>query len=135
MQSNRPKSNRPPKLAPMDKKRTCMYCNKIFSGRIDKKYCSDACRSLYNIEQRRDKEILIKQINKILKRNREILFAMAGSAKTTYVHELDLTGKGFDYKYFTSLHQSSNGKIYYFCYDICYSKNSNNTILIVKPEV
>jgi predicted nucleic acid-binding Zn ribbon protein len=117
----------------MAEKPVCKYCSKPISGRIDKKFCSDSCRSSFHIDAKKDKESVFQNINKILKKNREILYASSGPEKLSYIHELDLARKGFDFKYITSIHLSENGKTYFFCYDICYSKNGNSIIMIVKP--
>jgi uncharacterized protein (UPF0276 family) len=29
-------------------KKSCLYCQKEFNGRIDRKYCSDTCKKYYN---------------------------------------------------------------------------------------
>ena len=42
-------------------------------GRIDKKFCSDACRNAYNNKQNKDQTNLMRNINNKLRKNFKIL--------------------------------------------------------------
>ena len=52
---------------------TCKQCGKNITGRLDKKFCDDYCRNTYNNQNKRDDELLIQGINRIIRKNRRIL--------------------------------------------------------------
>jgi predicted nucleic acid-binding Zn ribbon protein len=53
--------------------RHCPDCGILVSGRKDRKFCSDACRTNYHNLRHRDKLPLVRKVNTILLRNRNIL--------------------------------------------------------------
>jgi len=57
----------------MEVNKYCLLCNEKLSGRIDKKFCSDYCRTQYHNVRNKLSADLIRKINTILKRNRRIL--------------------------------------------------------------
>jgi len=64
-------------------KRTCLNCNEEITGRIDKKYCSEYCKSNYHYEQKKgEQDSLFKRIDLQLTLNRRLLkdFNKAGKA-------------------------------------------------------
>ncbi|MBR2770950.1 MAG: hypothetical protein IKD78_02895, partial [Bacteroidales bacterium] len=66
-----------------EEKRKCLYCGEPIIGRVDKKFCCDSCRNSYNYEKTHKQINVVRKINGILARNRNIL------------EELNPTGKGF----------------------------------------
>jgi hypothetical protein len=97
-------------------KRKCLECNEEFSGRIDKKFCSDMCRNAYNNKLNSDNTNLVRNINNILRKNRRVLELLNHQEKTK-VHKKKLLEKGFDFNYFTSIYKTQKGSVYYFCYE------------------
>lgn len=53
--------------------RQCLYCHQTLSGRADKKYCNQYCKSAHQYEQRKNHESLYFNIDRQLKRNRSLL--------------------------------------------------------------
>ena len=53
--------------------KTCLECEANLQGRADKKFCSDACRNNFNNRQKSAVTILVRQVNSVLKKNRNIL--------------------------------------------------------------
>ena len=53
--------------------RACLECGAKIVGRIDKKFCSDACRNAYNNRINKDSKNLIRNTNNRLRRNYRIL--------------------------------------------------------------
>ena len=53
--------------------RLCMECSTPVKGRADKKFCDDQCRSSYYNRTKMKEISVTKNINKILKKNRQIL--------------------------------------------------------------
>ena len=116
------------------KKRRCLECSDEFFGRIDKKYCSDNCRSAYNNRMNSDKTNFARRVNRILRQNRRILAQLNPDGKAK-VHREILAEKGFKFRYFTNQYQTKSGNIYHFCYDHGYLELSNNYYsLVVKQE-
>ena len=80
----------------------CLDCNTLLRGRVDKKFCDDQCRSAYNFEHQDREKDLIKQVNAILKKNRQILSLLNPSGKTT-LPKSELAERGFNYEYYTNV--------------------------------
>lgn len=113
--------------------RRCLECNEPIRGRIDKKYCSDACRNSYNNRQNNQGYNLIRKTNRTLARNYKILLELNTTGKTT-LKKTELINKGFDFSFFTSIYKTNSAKLYYFCYDQGYLELDNNKFLLVKRE-
>lgn len=98
----------------------CPQCGKLLAyGRVDRRFCSVACKNLWHNRQRypgREKEI--KRVLRILDKNREVLDKLLKMD----VHSLDrvtLEHLGFNVNYFTSIRKYRHYWIY-TCLDICY---------------
>jgi hypothetical protein len=113
---------------------SCLECNEPFKGRIDKKFCSDACRNTYNNKFNKDTTNLMRKINRVLRKNRLILSKLnpKGKSKTT---KKTLIQNGFDFNYHTNTYITKNGKTYFFCYEQGYLILDNDFYaLVVKQE-
>ena len=115
----------------MEVNKYCLLCNEKLSGRIDKKFCSDYCRTQYHNIRNKLSADLIRKINTILKRNRRILTEL-NPVKTTVVSKQIMLAKGFSFKYYTSEYITKTGDRYNFCYDYGYINIGNNKYLLVK---
>jgi len=100
----------------MQGKKICPVCGDPFSGRVDKKFCSDQCRNEYNNRQNQDSNNTIRKINYTLRKNRRILQQLNPEGKTK-IPRRKLLDKGFDFNYFTSTYRTKAGTTYYFCYE------------------
>lgn len=116
----------------MEKKR-CLQCESSFGGRIDKKFCSDQCRANYNNLNRSEHERLIKSVNSVLRKNRTILKMLNPVGMSTIRKEY-LNEQGFNFKYFTSIYTTTEGRVYYFCYDLGYMLLDESKIRIVEYQ-
>jgi hypothetical protein len=114
----------------MTEKRTCLECGEEFSGRTDKKFCSDMCRNAYNNRLNSDSSNLVRNINNILRKNRRILQDLNPEGKTK-VTKKRLMEKGFDFNYFTSTYITQKGAIYHFCYEQGYLALDNDFYFLV----
>ena len=102
--------------------RLCLQCGERVVGRIDKKFCSESCRSTYHYYQNQDKEAsMFKTIDRQLKSNRRILKEFNRAGKSTVRREV-LHKAGFDPKYFTHFWKSDGGNVYLFCYEYGFMK-------------
>ena len=113
---------------------TCEDCGKALLGRIDKKFCNDSCRNAHYNKVNRISNNQVRQINRILKKNRDIL-AQLNTEETTKTKGKVLTRLGFNFEYHTNIYTTKTGKIYYFCYDHGYLPlEADNYTLVIKKE-
>lgn len=123
--------------------KTCRECHKpLGPGRIDRKFCSDSCRTEYNNKSRRgirfsededgfplvevSHEHAIKHIQQVLINNREIFKQIPVINPTTIAVER-LEDLGFNFNYCSSA-RIVNGKLHRFCYDFGYYLHDEGTI-------
>lgn len=111
-------------------KSKCPECGMEFFGRRDKKFCSDQCRNTYNNRKTRDSTNFIRNINRILRKNRHILSNLnpQGKTKTTKTRLLE---EGFNFRYYTNTYVTKTGKTYHFCYDQGYLALDNEYFALV----
>ncbi len=113
----------------------CKICSKPIIGRSDKIFCSVRCKNYYHTNLRRVTNLAVKDIDKILHRNRSILLEIMGKRKTQIkVERIVLDKKKFNYKYHTHLHTNSKGKTYFYVYDFAWMEFSDDEILIVRKR-
>jgi YHS domain-containing protein len=115
------------------KKRKCPECGEEFHGRVDKKFCSDQCRNTFNNRNNSDVTNHVRNINRILKKNRRILESLnpEGKAKSS---RKKLSELGFNFSYFTNILKTQKGATYYFCYEYGYLELENDYFFLVKTK-
>ena len=113
--------------------RTCIECDYKLVGRIDKKFCSDQCRSSYFNRQNASSTKVMRNINAILRKNRTILNSLNPSGKNS-VPKKRLIENGFNFDYFTNIYTTKKDTTYYFCYDQGYLIGDRGYITIVKRK-
>lgn len=113
--------------------RFCLDCSALLKGRSDKKFCDDQCRSSYNNQLKVENNSYLNKLNKILKKNRDILKAENPEARTKVKRET-LLRKGFDFNYHTHFYVTQKGKTYIFCYEQGYLLLAHEEVLLVKRE-
>ena len=111
----------------------CLECNDFVSGRSDKKFCSDACRTAHHNKTRFDSLPAIKEVNRILIRNRTILMDCCHRRKRKLTEDY-LLARGFNFNYFTHMNHGPRGESRVFCYEIGYSRQEKNSISLVKDS-
>ena len=105
---------------------TCLNCDKPFTGRKDKIYCTIYCKSDYHFKKTKDNEpTFYKHIEKQLKLNRKILRKFNASGKAT-IRENKLLNAGFNPRVITHYWKTKNGHIYLFCYEFGFWKKTEN---------
>lgn len=112
-------------------KKNCQECGQPLSGRSDKRFCDDACRAQFHHKNQAPDEAL-KQINRILKRNYQILDQLLkqSNTKTHVVPLMQMHFLGFSSCFFT--HIDPNLPNTFFCYDICFSNDTNGMVKIYR---
>ena len=113
----------------------CLECGEKIMGRIDKKFCSDACRNAFNNKQNKDQTNLMRNINNKLRKNFKILSEQNFVENKAKITRNKLSVAGFDFEYFTNIKTYKNGAQYYFVYDFGYKFLEEDFILIVRKEV
>ena len=106
----------------MEKERTCLSYDEVFEGRIDRKFCSDYCKSNYHylLNKKKENYFFIK-VTKQLKLNRRLLRDFNKAGKST-VQMDKLIGSGFDSNFFTHYWKNKKGDVYLFCYEYGFLK-------------
>jgi len=113
--------------------RLCLDCGKPLRGRSDKKFCDDLCRNSYNNRLKSEESLVVKRINAILKKNRNILAQLNPEGKTKITRK-KLFATGFNLDYHTHTYQTQNGNQYRFCYEYGYLILNEEEFLLVKRE-
>jgi predicted nucleic acid-binding Zn ribbon protein len=111
-------------------KKVCIECGTPIKGRVDKKFCSDQCRSAYNNKLNSDDTNYMRNVNNILRRNRRILIDLNPDGKSRVSRE-KLNAKGFDFNLFTSIYKTRDGAQYFYCYEHGYLPIEKDYFLLV----
>ncbi|XOV93362.1 MAG: hypothetical protein ACFHWX_01370 [Bacteroidota bacterium] len=112
----------------------CLECGIEFFGRADKKFCTDSCRNSYNNRLNSGHSSYIKEVNRTLRQNHNILKKLNKNGKTR-IHRDKLLMEGFDLDYFTNTYVTKDDRSYHFCYDQGYLILDEGYVLLVKREV
>lgn len=114
----------------------CLTCGHPLRGRIDKKFCDDHCRSVFNNKKYIDEKGFVKSVNHLLLQNRRILASCVDNSKgTEKVPRALLHHRGFRFNYFTHTAISKEGTTYYCCYDHAYHIVSELELQICKVSI
>ena len=115
-------------------KRCCLHCGEEFSGRADKKFCSDYCRSAYNYNTRSEDYAYVKRVNYVLRKNWNILKEVNPEGKSK-LKKSRILNKGFNFNYHTNTYTNKNGVTYYYIYNMGYLHiDAENIAVMETPE-
>ncbi|MFN3918566.1 MAG: hypothetical protein ACK4K0_12620 [Flavobacteriales bacterium] len=114
-------------------KKNCIECAEPFVGRVDKRFCSDACRNVYNNRLNSDANSYMRNVNNILRKNRRILAEHLKGEKSK-IHRDTLLKEGFSFDYHTNVYTTQKGSSYFYCYEMGFLPLENDFLLIVKKE-
>ena len=110
----------------------CLYCGKPVKGRIDKKFCDDWCRNAYNNKRYSQNSGFVRNVNTILRKNRQILEDLIPNGKeVAKAHRKKLSEKGFNFQYITHTYITKKGLTYFFCYEYGYLSIEHDYYLLV----
>lgn len=115
----------------LENKSNCLFCGAVLSGRSDKKYCDDNCRNNHHYQLRKDDNTIIKSVNAILMKNREILKSLSANTKTL-VMKKELVAANFNFDVMTSVYNTKKGLEYKVLYDYAYRMVGEHEVLILK---
>lgn len=112
----------------------CLECGKELLGRCDKKYCSDGCRNSYNNRVHREETEESRLINRILNNNRKILKGLIIAGRKSYTL-VELSEKGFNFRYSTSFEVKKNQKVVIHCYNYSYIISSKGIVYVAQKNI
>ena len=107
----------------------CLLCGEEFSGRSDKKFCSDLCRNEYHNNLRREEYKKMTRCNMLLRQNRNILLSYSSSG-VTEIDKASLALDNFCFDVFTSARYRRWRPTLYFCYEFEYFITRRGTVRI-----
>ena len=109
----------------------CLHCEKELLGRADKKFCDKQCRNDYNNTTNSLSNNYIRKVNRIIKKNRNILAELCPTDKSIKVTQKELAKQGFSFEYFTNTYTTKAEKTYFFCYEYGYLDLGNHYFALV----
>jgi len=109
--------------------RNCIECGQRIVGRTDKKFCNDQCRTAWHNRQNSSDNGHVRNVNNILRRNRQILAELTADGKKQ-IRSVTLSKLGFKFGYFTGARKVRNGSLEHFCYDQSYMPVANGVYLL-----
>lgn len=114
----------------------CLECGSSIKGRIDKKFCSDGCRSSYHNKLNFSSLRSIRYIDNHLKKNRRILMDCLNEQNTVQMQiELrKVLKKGFVFEFHTHVERMPNGTEYQFCYEFGFAQLNEHEIHLIKQH-
>lgn len=115
-------------------KRLCQLCNSPIVGRADKKFCDHQCRNDFNNRNNAPANKLVRNTNRILKKNRRILKELTPQNKEVKVPVMELSKRGFSFDYFTNAFTTETNKTYHFCYDYGYAELDEMHCALIRKE-
>ncbi len=116
----------------MNQERICLECGDVLHGRADQKFCSDQCRNAWHNRQSGASSLVVRQINRVLRKNQAILELLHSSGKLS-VSKSELQTLGFNFQYYTHCRTSRNGCTIYCCYGQGYMPVNGSRVKIVRP--
>src|ERR1700722_7408454 len=117
-------------------KRQCLFCGKPISGRPDKRYCDDQCRTNYSNELKIKENEEIRSIRLALRKNRNILKKYIGKKDEYLISKEMLVNSGFLFDFHTHFFTSELQKnVFTFCYDYGYRDIGNKKFKIIRRWV
>ena len=111
--------------------RNCLECGTKLFGRVDKKFCNDNCRSVFNNKANKITDEYFRKVNSILRKNRRILEEFNPKEKSKISKE-KLLVNGFNFYFYTNVYQTKQGKTYYFVYEHGYLELENEEYALVR---
>ncbi|MES2006296.1 MAG: hypothetical protein V4450_17390 [Bacteroidota bacterium] len=108
----------------------CAQCKEeIPDWRSNKKFCKEECKNKFFNEVRKQEAMEMGRVNRILKKNYEILKRIIKDEPNQRIKLQSLTDKGFDIKFLTHL---VNG--YHNCYNLSWRTVENGNVIISRPS-
>jgi len=114
-----------------DRTSKCLECgDRIEYGRLDRKFCCDACKNRFNNKKAKNSRIVKMRILHVLNKNYSILDRLI-KINVTALTVMQLKQMGFDFDYITS-YRKFRRHDEYGCFDISLVIMSSKVISITK---
>lgn len=114
-------------------KRYCLNCEKVITGRSDKKYCGDVCKNEHHNQNKSDFAYIEKRVKKKLKSNRDILKEILGKQTSCIVTMDFLVGKGYEIGFLTHYKDvGAKETRYYYVFDYGFCEEDDGRLKVVK---
>ena len=113
--------------------KTCNHCGAPLAGRVDKKYCSDYCRTMFHNRINRSGTNLMRKIQRTLRKNRQILERLNPAGRRR-IHRAELEREGFNFHFHTHHYVTNAGSIYVFCFEQGYQIKDNDYYILVEKK-
>ena len=117
----------------MSEEKICLECGARLMGRVDKKFCNDQCRNVFNNRINKDANDYVRRVNVILRKNRRILSKLMPGDKGKSSKE-ELLLNGFNFYYYTNIYRTRQEKTYYFIYDMGYLELEDERYALVRKQ-
>ena len=114
-------------------KNVCKECQHPLQGRSDKKFCDDYCRVSYHSKTNRHNLEVVGQINKIVKKNTQILQECLQKYGNSIPRKY-LEWNSFKFQYYTHLITYSKKETIKYCYDLGIAEISQCEIKIFRDQ-
>ena len=108
----------------------CLCCFHPIKGRIDKKFCNDACRNTYHNMHNQQENCLTRNITGILRKNRSRLRAILNNRQSVCINKAALIENGIQLDYHTHIKTGRKGNTIFFCFDYGFQLLANNNVKI-----
>ena len=115
----------------LEENRTCVFCGRELTGRLDKKFCDDICRNNYAYRRNKHNDEIIKKTNKTLLHNRNILKSISECRRKIVKKQL-LVDNDFDFDVITGVYKTHRQYEYKMLYDYAYRCINDEEVLILK---
>ena len=119
-----------PKSMKVQANPACLACSKVLHGRIDKKYCNDYCRNVFNNQRRAESSNYTRRVIRALQQNRRILCHLFMQSESGMVTREQLLDEGFLFRYHTYIQRKSDKVIWRYCFDYGYCAITEDEIKI-----
>jgi hypothetical protein len=115
-------------------KKICPLCERPYSGRSDKLFCSIECKNNHHNSLR--KQGVVNMINQSLHQNRTVLFHLLhAGTNTETVERVVLERLGFQFELMTGVSNKSNGHICWKVYEFEWSELPDGSIRIERTDL
>lgn len=113
--------------------RNCLQCGKALLGRMDKRYCDDYCRTMYNNQHAANNDA-IRIVNRLLRHNRGVIERILGpERKDIHISPIHLVNQGYHFNYHTHVY-AEQGQEYVCCYDYGFCRLAEDRLILFRQS-
>lgn len=113
--------------------RFCRECGAPLTGRKDKQFCNDDCRTAWHNRKYYNRLREMAEVNRILRRNHTLLESVH-SLGLRSIRLSDRRLAGYDVHFFTSIEKPLIGPVVYHLYEYSYRIRGNKICRLAKNK-